>query len=73
MVPLWGHEPAGLAGTLPSDVQKWVVTTENPQGCITNSDLELAASILHLDVATTKLSGRMHTIAILSDNSPMVY
>jgi hypothetical protein len=57
----------------PSDVQKRVVTIENPHGCITNSDLELAASILHLDVATSNFAERLHTIAVLSDNSPTVY
>jgi hypothetical protein len=71
--PYGAVDPLVWRVPFPSDVQRRVVTTENPQGCITNSDLELAASILHLDVATSNFAERLHIIAVLSDNSPTVH
>jgi hypothetical protein len=56
----------------PSDVQGQVVSDDNPTGSITNSDLELAATLAHLDVATTLFAGPRQTLSVLSDNSASV-
>jgi hypothetical protein len=49
----WGASPIVWRWAFPEEIQHRVVTAENPKGCITNSDLELASSILHIDLATS--------------------
>jgi hypothetical protein len=55
-----------------ADVSKDLVTFENPTGAITNSDLELAASVVQHDVAAHAFDVRERTIASGSDNTPTV-
>ena len=58
----------------PSQVQDRVVSWDNPRGTITNSDLELAGTIAHLEVLTShcpSLAGE--TVQTFSDNTPAVY
>jgi hypothetical protein len=56
----------------PSSVAKRLVSTSNPTGTITNSDLELAATIAQFDVLAQSFDVRSHTVHNLSDNSPTV-
>jgi hypothetical protein len=71
--------PYGIASPIvwscrfPPEIQLKVVTAENPKGAITNLNSELAASILHLDLAVSCFASRRHTMMVLSDNSPMVH
>ena len=57
----------------PPDVQRELVSFSNPQGSITNSDLELCGNIAHHDVITAIASVRERTVATLSDNVASVY
>jgi hypothetical protein len=54
------------------DTSRKLVSFENPSGTITNSDLELAASIVQHDVAAHTFDVRERTIASGSDNTPTV-
>ena len=57
----------------PSKVQQRLVSIENPQGDITNSDLELAGSIAQQDVVAQHVDVRERTVHTLSDNTPTVH
>jgi hypothetical protein len=63
LAPIVWHCP------FPSSVQDEVVSEDNPKGKLTNSDIELAATLAHLDVATTHVAAPRHTLSVLSDNS----
>ena len=52
----------------PSFIQSNLVSTTNPQGSISNSDLELAGQISHLDVLTQHSDCRERTVVTLTDN-----
>jgi hypothetical protein len=54
------------------DTSRKLVSLENPSGTITNSDLELAASMVQHDVSAHQFDVRKHTIASGSDNTPTV-
>ena len=56
----------------PPAIQHQLVSDSNPQGTITNSDLELAGTIAHAAVLTSQHDVRKQTIAIFSDNTPAV-
>jgi hypothetical protein len=56
----------------PKDVVQDLVSHSNPSGQITNSDLELAATIIQHDVAAHQFDIRERTIASGSDNTPAV-
>jgi hypothetical protein len=56
----------------PRRVSARLVSSSNPTGDITNSKLELAASITHADVLTQVFDIRSHTTHQLPDNSAMV-
>jgi hypothetical protein len=49
-----------------------LVSFDNPSGSVTNSDLELAASLVQLDVAAHAFDIRERTVASASDNTPTV-
>jgi hypothetical protein len=57
----------------PDAVRDCLVTYTNTNGTITNSDLELAATIAQHDVIATLANVRERTIANLHDNTPTVY
>jgi hypothetical protein len=57
----------------PRSVQNRLITYANPTGTITNSDLEVSASIAHHDVLAREVDVREATILNLSDNTPTVY
>ena len=52
----------------PHDILSNLVTTSNPHGSVTNSDLELAGGLLHLDVIAQSFDIRERTILSNTDN-----
>jgi hypothetical protein len=54
----------------PQAIQTDVVSSSNPTGSITNSDLELAGTIAHHDVLVHHVDCRERTIHTLTDNTP---
>lgn len=52
----------------PPDVQRKLVSADNPHGTITNSDLELAATIIQHDAMCNTYDVREHTIHTSTDN-----
>ncbi|KAL3823120.1 hypothetical protein ACHAXA_006450 [Cyclostephanos tholiformis] len=52
----------------PQDVVNKIVTDANPQGSITNSDLELAGGLLHLDALAHCFDIRERTVLSKGDN-----
>jgi hypothetical protein len=57
----------------PEEVQRQVISWSNPHGTITNSDLELAATMAQLDIIAqhAPVSGR--TLHTLTDNTPALH
>jgi hypothetical protein len=56
----------------PASVSAKLVSTDNPRGSVTNSDLELAATIAQFDVLAQTFDVRSHTVHNLSDNAATV-
>ena len=57
----------------PPEVQRLLVSQDNPSGSITNSDLELAGAVAHDDVLATSAPRIAHTSTCsFSDNTPAV-
>ena len=52
----------------PDSVKKQLVTSKNPKGTITNSDLELAGGLLHLQALVQYCDVRERTILSKTDN-----
>jgi hypothetical protein len=52
----------------PKDIIQSLVTESNPHGSITNSDLELAGGLLHLDIIAQHYDVRERTIVSKTDN-----
>lgn len=52
----------------PHDLQRRVVSDQNPSGDLTNSDLELAGLVSHYDVLAQAVDVRERTLHVLSDN-----
>lgn len=67
-----GHAPAVWRHPFSADVQAGLITRENPNGTLTNSDCEQAATTLHMDVMACDLDLREITVGSVSDNSPTV-
>lgn len=57
----------------PTRVQRELVTFQNPSGAITNSDLELAGGLLHLEAAAQCFDIRERTILSKTDNMATMY
>jgi hypothetical protein len=57
----------------PSAVQQRLVSYDNPQGDINNSELELAASVAHHDVLAQAFDVREATVHNSSDNLATVW
>lgn len=62
--PLLWREP------FPEHINQAVVSWDNPNGSLTNSDLELAGTLGGLEVATSQFDLREQTISTLTDNTP---
>ena len=56
-----------------TDISDALISPDNPGGTISNSDLELAATIAHHDVIAHEFDVREATISTLHDNTPTVY
>ncbi len=57
----------------PPDITAAVVSESNPTGALTNSDLEMAAVVLHLNVIEPLVPSMHHkSMQIHSDNTPSV-
>jgi hypothetical protein len=54
------------------DLQHNIVSTKNPTGSITNSDLELAGTIVQHNVLVHHIDCRECTIHTLTDNTPVL-
>jgi hypothetical protein len=66
-------DPLLWRAQFPLPVQNRLVTYANSAGTITNSDLELAASVAQHDVLAREVDVREATILNFSDNTPTVY
>ena len=56
----------------PQQIQSELVSFANPSGSITNSDLELAGSVVHDDILATNAKVTRLTTCALNDNTPTV-
>jgi hypothetical protein len=56
----------------PDSIASQVVSDTNPTGTLTNSDLEMAAALLHYMVLQTEVDLRFKRSGTLSDNTPTV-
>ena len=54
------------------EIQRRLVSADNPNGSITNSDLEQAGMVSHLDIIATTLPTTYCTITTGGDNTPAV-
>jgi len=67
------HAPIVWREPFPPHLQAALVSFDNPKGTVTNSDLELAATIAHQDVLVHTFDLHERTIHTGSDNTPAVY
>ena len=61
-------QPLVWRAVFPQAIQTDLVSTKNPQGKISNSDLELAGQMAHLDVIAQHNDCRERTLSTLTDN-----
>jgi len=59
--------------TFPKLITKQLVSTANPHGSLTNSDLELVGSLLHLDAAALNFDVHEQTLLSKTDNMATLY
>ena len=57
----------------PKHIQDALVTEDNPFGTLTNSDLELAGGLLHLEAIANNFDVQEFTILSKTDNSATLY
>jgi hypothetical protein len=67
-----GH-PIVWQSRFPSDVVNDLITFENPQGRTTNSDLEMAATLVQHDVIAGNYNVRERTVHTATDNTPTLF
>lgn len=68
-----GIVPVVWRKPFPAHIQHRLVSWTNPKGDITNSDLELAATVVHHDVIAHASDVREHTLHSMHDNTPAQY
>ena len=57
----------------PADIATEVVSEDTLHGCLTNSDLELAAEVLAVGIALDRITNTKHApLGMLCDNTPTV-
>jgi hypothetical protein len=66
------EEPLVWREPFPPNVQADVVSFDNPKGTVTNSDLELAGTIVHQAVLGSQVAVEGETAHTLCDNTPAV-
>jgi hypothetical protein len=64
----YGHKPVLWRLRWPPDIINKLVTSTNPNGTISNSDLELAGALLHLEAISQCFDVRERTIVSKTDN-----
>ena len=62
------HKPILWRYKWPDDIIANLVTTENPSGTVTNSDLELAGGLIHLEAIAQTFDVRERTFLSKTDN-----
>ena len=67
------HQPIVWRYRWPQDIIDSLVTEDNPTGTITNSDLELAGGLLHLDALAQYYDVRERTVLSKTDNLATLY
>ena len=67
-----GHAPCLWRAPFPEDIQERIVSFDNPQGDITNSDLEQAGVLAQADIANITFDLRERTLATLNDNTAAI-
>jgi hypothetical protein len=67
-----GRGPLLWQARFEPSVARKLVSSSNPKGTVTNSDLELAAAVVQHDIAAQAFDVRERTIASGSDNTPTV-
>ena len=67
-----GHPPTLWHAPFSPDIQQRIISHDNPMGNLTNSDLEQAGILAHVDVATSLYDLRELTLAMLNDNSATI-
>jgi len=65
--------PILLRASFPKAIQKRLVSSKNPTGDVTNSDLELVAGIVSNDAAAQNFDIRERTVHSNTDNTPTVF
>jgi hypothetical protein len=66
-------QPMIWRSAFPLEVQRRLVSFDNPAGTNTNSNLEMAASVAQHDVLTSNVDAREATVHNFSDNTPTVF
>ena len=66
-------QPTLWRQAFPPEITTSLVTYENPQGTISNSDLELAGHVAHNDVLASLENIDSVTVASYTDNTPALY
>ena len=73
-VPLHATQGAGKLlvwqARFPNDIAHQLITYDNPRGSVTNSDLELAATVTQHDIITQHYDVRECTLHNATDNTP---
>lgn len=64
------HAPILWRAPFPLDLQAAVISDHNPQGSITNSDLELAGTVAQHDIAAQAVPIHHRMIGTATDNTP---
>jgi hypothetical protein len=71
--PSSSHQPIAWRFAWPDHIKKELVTEHNPNGTITNSDLELAGGLLHLEALAQHFDIRERTVISNTDNLASLY
>lgn len=67
------NNPILWRATFPEDIRKRLVSTDNPKGDITNSDLELASGVISNEAAAQNFDIRERTVHSNTDNTPTLF
>ena len=66
------HSPVVWRSRFPPDIVDRLVSYDNPQGDLTNSDFEQVGVVAHQDVLAQSFDVREATVGVLNDNTPAV-
>ena len=71
--PKPSHTPLVWRHEWPLHIQQALITSSNPHGTISISDLELAGGLIHLDILAQHLDIRERTVLSHTDNLPALF